>query len=91
MTAKHVRKEEQADLEAKVSNARADAKSAKPGTREEADLKILEQEALGKKLQAKHEKASAGGDDKLDKALKDTFPSSDPVSMVQAAPKKAKP
>lgn len=89
MTDKHARKE-QSDLEAKVSNAKADAKSAKPGTREEADLKILEQEALGKKLQAKHPKAD-GADDKLDKALKDTFPSSDPVSFVEAAPKKSKP
>ena len=84
-------KKEQADLEEKVSEAKiaVDAGTASP--KEQADLKILEQEALGKKLQAKHppKKSKTGTvEGKLDEALEDSFPSSDPVSFVQAAPVK---
>ena len=81
------------DLEAKVRNARKAAGSDGASERDKADLKLLEQQAAGEKLRAKHEKAAADKpahsvDAKLDKALKDTFPGSDPVSFVQAAPVK---
>jgi hypothetical protein len=84
-------KMEQADLDAKVSEAKTAVDAGTASAREQADLKLLEQEALAKKLQAKHPpKKAAGGsvDGKLDRALEDSFPSSDPVSFVQAAPGK---
>jgi hypothetical protein len=61
--------------------------------REKADLKLLQQEVTAKKLKArrptkKPAKTPAATDveAKLDKALKDSFPSSDPVSFLEAAP-----
>ena len=84
-------KKEQADLEAKVSEAQSAVDAGTASAREQADLKLLEQEALARKLQARHppKKAAPGSvEDKLDRALEDSFPSSDPVSFVQAAPVK---
>jgi hypothetical protein len=78
------------DLDAKVRNAREAARRDDAGARAQADLKLLEQEALGEKLRARHGSAPAKAKDpvdaKLDKALKDTFPGSDPVSFQQPAP-----
>ena len=91
MTRDRHQKKEQADLEAKVSEAKSAVDSGTASAREQADLKLLEQEALAKKLQARHppKKAASGSvDGKLDRALEDSFPSSDPVSFVQAAPVK---
>ena len=85
------------DLDAKVRNAKRAAQRDDAGKREKADLKLLEQEALGAKLRARHPGGSGGNakdevdaklDDKLDKALKDSFPGSDPVSFQQPAPLK---
>jgi hypothetical protein len=83
--------EKLSDLNAKVQNAKEAVRSGKAGEREKADLKLLEQEAAAAKLKAKHpdhpkKKAETEVDSKLDKALKDSFPGSDPVSFVEAAP-----
>jgi hypothetical protein len=79
------------DLNDKLQNAREAVRSGKAGEREKADLKLLEQEVAAEKLKAKHpaspkKKAESEVDGKLDKALKDSFPGSDPVSFVEAAP-----
>src|SRR3954470_5337033 len=79
------------DLHAKVKNAKDTAQGGASGDREKADLKLLEQEVTAEKLKArrpqpKKKKAESEVDAKLDKALKDSFPGSDPVSFVEAAP-----
>jgi hypothetical protein len=62
------------------------------GARDKADLKLLEQAVAAEKLKArrpaegKPPQAESEVDAKLDKALKDSFPGSDPVSFVEAAP-----
>jgi len=79
------------DLNDKLQNAKDAARSGDAGEREKADLKLLEQEVTAQKLKAKRpapkeKKAESEVDAKLDKALKDSFPGSDPVSFVEAAP-----
>jgi hypothetical protein len=78
------------DLKDKLRGAKQAANSDDAGAREKADLKLLEQEVTAEKLKAKRpapKKAKADSvDAKLDKALKDSFPGSDPVSFVEAAP-----
>jgi len=78
------------DLKAKVKNAKETAEGGASGAREEADLKLLEQDAVAEKMKAKRppapQKKAESVDAKLDKALKDSFPGSDPVSFVEAAP-----
>jgi hypothetical protein len=80
------------DLADKVQNARAAVKASKASARDKADLKLLEQKAIGAKLRARHRaapvKPSSEQDSRLDKALKDSFPGSDAVSLVQPAPRK---
>ena len=85
-------KAELTDLTDKLQNAKAAANSDEAGEREKADLKLLEQEVTAKKLKVKRPTQPAKKADptdvdaKLDKALKDSFPGSDPVSFVEAAP-----
>ena len=80
------------DLRDKLRNAKDAADTRDAGEREKADLKLLEQELAAKKLKAKRpspeakKPASTDVDAKLDNALKDSFPGSDPVSFVEAAP-----
>lgn len=92
MSANKRAQEKLSDLNDKLQNAKQAAKSGDAGEREKADLKLLEQEVAAEKLKAKHpapkHKAASTVDEKLDKALKDSFPGSDPVSFVEAAPKK---
>lgn len=80
------------DLNDKLQNAKEAAKAGDAGEREKADLKLLEQEVAAEKMKAKRpapaQKAESDVDEKLDKALKDSFPGSDPVSFVEAAPVK---
>jgi hypothetical protein len=86
------------DLTDKLRNAKEAAERDDAGKREEADLKILEQEVQAKKLRARRPAKPVrspsrpskpdDADAKLDKALKDSFPGSDPVSFVEAAPLK---
>ena len=81
------------DLKDKLQNAKEVVRSDAAGEREKADLKLLEQEVAAQKMKAKHppkppahKKSESEVDKKLDKALKDSFPGSDPVSFVEAAP-----
>jgi hypothetical protein len=79
------------DLNAKLRNAKHAANTEQAGDREKADLKLLEQEVTAEKLKAKRPADPAKPpptevDAKLDKALKDSFPGSDPVSFLEAAP-----
>jgi hypothetical protein len=82
------------DLKQKVDSAKRAAHMPDASEREKADLKLLEQEAAAARLKAKHAKPEkdtqpeSGVDAKLDKALKDSFPGSDPVSIVEPAPAK---
>jgi hypothetical protein len=91
MSAKKHAKAELNDLTDKLRGAEAAANSDEAGKREQADLKLLEQEVVAKKMKAKRvtepKKVDPKDvDAKLDKALKDSFPGSDPVSFVEAAP-----
>ena len=88
----------------KLRNAKKVAAAPTVSERDAADLKILEQEVQAQRLQMKREAgkdpneacvtAKPGEpaervlDRKLDAALKESFPGSDPVSFVQAAPVK---
>ena len=80
------------DLNAKLRGAKDAAQSDDAGAREKADLKLMQQEVTAKKLKANRptrpvkEPATNDVEAKLDKALKDSFPGSDPVSFVEAAP-----
>ena len=83
--------EELKDLNHKLQNAKDAAETHDSSKREKADLKLLQQEVTAEKLKAgrpapKTPKAESTIDAKLDKALKDSFPGSDPVSFVEAAP-----
>jgi hypothetical protein len=88
----------------KLRNAKKVAAAPKASKRDAADLKILEQEVQAQRLQMKRDAGKPDEpaavtpkpgespekvlDRKLDAALKESFPSSDPVSFVQAAPVK---
>ncbi len=86
--------QERDDLKAKVASAsKVDATSQ----REVSDLKMMEQELLALEQRIGREKTAdtAGAkpasltekmDKKLDAALKDSFPGSDPVSFIEATP-----
>jgi hypothetical protein len=80
------------DLKDKLQGAKRAAHMPDASKREKADLKLMEQEVTAEKLKAKRpakKDSSAGGvEAKLDKALKDSFPGSDPVSMAQPAASK---
>ena len=90
------------DIEQKLDSARRAAAAPKATEREKADLKLIEQEYLAAESKARRAETSHGTgkaedrgsspkkklDNKLDQALKESFPGSDPVSFVQAAPVK---
>lgn len=86
------RKRELEEAQEKVRDARDAATTDTAGAREMADLKLLEADAAGKKLRAADEDKgratgkTSGVESKLDRALKDSFPASDPVSFLEAAP-----
>lgn len=78
------------DLTDKLRGAKEAANAENAGDRDKADLKLLEQEVAAEKLRAKRpapaRKPASTVDAKLDKALQDSFPGSDPVSFLEAAP-----
>jgi hypothetical protein len=80
------------DLKDKLQDAKRSAHMPNASEREKADLRLLEQEVAAERLKARRpaKKTTEADDDdveaKLDKALKDSFPGSDPVSFLQAAP-----
>lgn len=91
------------DLHLKLRSARAAAAAATATEKDKADLKLIEQDHVAAQQRARRH-ADAGEppaqrveskdskkvlDARLDEALKGTFPGSDPVSFVEAAPVKA--
>ena len=87
MSNKHARLD---DLKDKQQGAERAAHMPDASARDKADFKLLKQEVTAEKLKVKRpqkkEETPTTVDGKLDKALKDSFPGSDPVSFVQAAP-----
>jgi hypothetical protein len=79
------------DMKEKLQDAKRAAHKPDASAREKADLKLIEQEVAAERLKAKRptkkKDKPASEDEKLDKALRDSFPGSDPVSFVEAAPK----
>ncbi|WP_422003147.1 hypothetical protein [Reyranella sp.] len=95
MSVSEQRQKEIEDKALKVRNARKAAEAPGASERDKADLKIMEQELMAERQKALHQKEPdrpAGGKEsmekKLDSALKDSFPGSDPVSFIEAAPVK---
>ena len=78
------------ELDEKLDGAKKAATADGAGALAQADLKLLEQEVVAEKMKAKRPESPSEQptsiDGKLDKALKDSFPGSDPVSFVEAAP-----
>lgn len=89
---------ELADAKAKLKSARAAAAAPDASERDKSDLKLIEQDYLALENRRKRDAAAAAKgagadarkkvDRQLDRALEETFPGSDPVSFVQAAPLK---
>ena len=90
--------QERDDLKAKIASA---GKSGTASDRETSDLKMMKQELLALEQRIAREatgenRTSPGRsgslterlDKKLDAALKDSFPGSDPVSFIEATPVK---
>ncbi len=87
--------QERDDLKTKIASATA---ASGMSDREASDLKMMEQQLLALEQRISHEKnapssknkARSGSDtdSKLDAALKDSFPGSDPVSSIEPAPVK---
>ena len=100
MSAIDTMRKELEDIELKLRSARAAAAAAGATEKDKADLKLIEQEYLAARQKAKHASSEAGKpqgqpsdpkaklDKKLDAALKDTFPSSDPVAVAEPTPVK---
>lgn len=86
------------DLEQKLSSAREAATAPGATEKDKADLKLIEQAYLAAEQKARRAPDSGSDhqptdpkkklDKKLDDALKGTFPGSDPISFVEAAPVK---
>lgn len=102
MSAIDAMQKELEDIELKLTSARAAAAAPDASEKDKADLKLIEQAYLAAQAKARRAEtgsASAGKADhaadpkkkldrKLDEALKASFPGSDPVSFVEAAPVK---
>jgi hypothetical protein len=92
--------QERDDLQAKIGSARSAAKATGASEREKSDLMMLEQklQALEQRIAhtaaavaSKGDKPKSSADTmekKLDGALKDSFPGSDPVAFIEGAPSK---
>ena len=84
------------DIALKLRSARDAANRPGATEKDKADLKLIEQDYIAAQQRLSRESASEAKpgntakklDRKLDEALKGTFPASDPVSFVQAAPVK---
>lgn len=85
MSKKKEAQTERADLKSKRKDAQEAAASPNAGSREQADLKLAEQEEAAAKLREKHPPERSS---KLDESLKATFPGSDPVAVTQPGPSK---
>jgi len=90
------------DAEQKLSSARKAAEAPDATERDKSDLRLIEQECVAMQQKLRRAKSGKIGDTeqtqsadpkkqldrKLDKALEETFPTSDPVAVVQPAPVK---
>jgi hypothetical protein len=97
--AKEPVQQELEDIELKLQSAREAAGRADATEKDKADLKLFDKEYLAAQLKERR-RSTAGDasrprldgkkalDKKLDEALEGTFPGSDPVSFVEAAPVK---
>jgi hypothetical protein len=101
MSTNNTMRQELQDIEQKLRSARKAAAAPQATERDKADLKLIEQEYLAAENKARRAETGSSGkaqdrasdekkklDKDLDEALKGTFPGSDPVSFVQAAPVK---
>ena len=102
MATDNAMRQELKDIEQKLGSARKAAAAPQATERDKADLKLIEQEYLAAESKARRGETSNGTrktedrpsnprkklDNSLDEALKGSFPGSDPVSFVQAAPVK---
>jgi hypothetical protein len=86
---------ELADKTLKMRNAQKAASAAGATDKDKADFKLHEQETVAQKLRTRRTttpeattRATGNVDEKLDKALEDSFPGSDPVSFLEASPVK---
>ena len=91
-TPQHIKKELE-DKAQKLRSAKEAAAAPEASERDKSDLKIIEQEYQAEKQKAAREAAGGSAaknktDDELDRALKDSFPGSDPVAITEPAPKK---
>jgi hypothetical protein len=95
MSASDPRQTELEDIELKLRNARQAAAAPDASERDKSDLKLIEQEYMAAQQKARRAQEGAGKpaeqpsdnkkklDKKLDAALKDTFPTSDPVAVSE--------
>lgn len=99
MTESERTKKEIEDKTAKVRSAQDATKAPGASDKDKADLKLAEQELLAKELKAQRgdtakpkqpENLEEKMERKLDSALEDSFPGSDPVAYVQPTPAKGK-
>lgn len=98
MAASDPLEQEAQDIELKLRSAREAAGRAGATEKDRADLKLIEQEYLAAQRKRRHRASEEAAppqaegknalDRKLDEALKSSFPGSDPVSFVEAAPVK---
>jgi hypothetical protein len=97
--AKEPMQQELEDIELKLRSAREAAARADATAKDKADVKLIEQEYLAAQQKERRQSSAGDGsrlrldgkkalDKKLDEALEGTFPGSDPVSFVEAAPVK---
>ena len=98
MPASDAMQKELEDIEQKLRSAREAAAGPDATEKDKADLKLIEQDYLAARQKAKHAGSGAAKpqgqstdpkaklDKKLDTALKDTFPSSDPVAVAEPSP-----
>ena len=101
MSAVDAARRELEDMELKLRNARNAAAAAAASDKDKADLKLIEQECIAARQNLRRQAESRGAaavptdplgklDRKLDEALEASFPGSDPVSFIEAAPVKQK-
>lgn len=101
MTAKSILRTELTDQAHKLRSAKKAAAAPEATERDKSDLKIIEQQFQADKMKLNRNPDGARADQpkkdlplpekmerQLDSALKDSFPGSDPVSFLEAAPVK---
>jgi len=98
MVASNPAGQELKDIELKLQSAREAAGKAGASEKDKADLKLIEQEYMAAQQKERRQPSAdrrapplegkKALDKKLDDALKGSFPGSDPVSFVEAAPVK---